>query len=314
MTHKILQSDIELARKQLEAKRSDAEIVAALERRGIEPDKAAQLVQDLREGKPVSPEIDRVPQIVPGPSSEAAQNPGAGLEDAPEIEENFSGRSIRRHGRRRPNPGRNWIIATALLLLVVTAGILGYRLYEDRLEAPEGKNGRPLETQTARAASHSNKAAVQTHAPQLELREDGLRLAGNLIGRSNAQSVITRVFGPATRTNQVERPSKVIYAYDPYGVLVYSQRGGADENIVFDFDALGGTHGTESAFAGSLKVDAAEIRANTDAQSLGAIKSLGLTRSGPDGCIFASRHAAVELVFTYRKGLQRLSSIELDLK
>lgn len=51
MIHEILPSDVELVRGMLEASHSDAEILANLASRGIEPAKAAELVDDLHHGR-----------------------------------------------------------------------------------------------------------------------------------------------------------------------------------------------------------------------------------------------------------------------
>ncbi|HWX21868.1 MAG TPA: hypothetical protein VN578_18360 [Candidatus Binatia bacterium] len=312
MTHKILQSDIDLARKQLESKRPETEIVTALTRRGIEPAKAILLVHELRCGRRVVPEIDRLPRIVPGPSSEAPQALSAsGV--APLTEPAKTSRApdaVAQPKRGRKSAGRPWI--WALVFLTTVGGLaIAYSFYGSRSRTRAQASGL---TQIAEASSQPDKMRLAAPGPELELRRDGLYLGGDLVGRTNARSVLGTVLGPATRTNQVERPSKIIYAYDREGLLVYSKPGGGDENIVFDFDALGGTHGTERPFTGSLRVEEAMIRGDTDAGRLRAIKPLGLSPSEPDGCIFASHYSTVELVFTYRKGLQRLSSIEIDLK
>lgn len=54
MTHDILPSDIDLAKKGIEARYPDSEIVAALVRRGIQSAQAIRLVDELRTVKPVT--------------------------------------------------------------------------------------------------------------------------------------------------------------------------------------------------------------------------------------------------------------------
>ena len=51
MTHDILQTDIDLATRLRDDHRSDEEIILALVHRGVDPAKAAQLVDDLRNGR-----------------------------------------------------------------------------------------------------------------------------------------------------------------------------------------------------------------------------------------------------------------------
>src|SRR6267378_119303 len=56
MTNDILQSDIDLARRLLDARRPADEIVAALSYRGINGNRAAHLVADFHAGKAVEPD------------------------------------------------------------------------------------------------------------------------------------------------------------------------------------------------------------------------------------------------------------------
>ena len=58
MTHDILQTDIDLATRLRDDQRPDEEILLALAHRGVDPAKAAQLVDNLRNGRaPVTPPI-----------------------------------------------------------------------------------------------------------------------------------------------------------------------------------------------------------------------------------------------------------------
>src|ERR1044071_962047 len=58
MTDEILQTDIDLARRLVDAGNGDTEIIYLLARRNIAPDRASRLISDLREGRAVAP--DRV--------------------------------------------------------------------------------------------------------------------------------------------------------------------------------------------------------------------------------------------------------------
>ena len=64
MTREILDSDVEFAQRRMEAGRSDNELVTALGFRGIEPDRAAHVVKDLRSGKRIRPNMILVPKRV----------------------------------------------------------------------------------------------------------------------------------------------------------------------------------------------------------------------------------------------------------
>src|SRR5256885_6738638 len=73
MTPDILQSDIDLARKLLDERRPETEIVAALAYRGIESGRATQLIAELQAGKKVEP--DRPIQIKLPPKSVEISGP-----------------------------------------------------------------------------------------------------------------------------------------------------------------------------------------------------------------------------------------------
>jgi hypothetical protein len=72
MTHDILQSDIEMALRLLREGRSEADIAAALELRGIEASKAVEVASRIASGKPVPPTAPHPePEPQPGEISEA---------------------------------------------------------------------------------------------------------------------------------------------------------------------------------------------------------------------------------------------------
>src|SRR5258705_7806923 len=104
MTNDILQSDIDLARRLLDARRPADEIVAALSYRGINGNRAAQLVADLQAGKAVEPDK---PITISLPSSstdqtrppEQQQSPQAA---PPELSEERPQRSRSRPRKKMP--------------------------------------------------------------------------------------------------------------------------------------------------------------------------------------------------------------------
>ena len=57
MTHDIVQSDVELAFRLRDEQRTDEEIIAALVQRRVDPAKAAQFVDDLRNGRKVTAQV-----------------------------------------------------------------------------------------------------------------------------------------------------------------------------------------------------------------------------------------------------------------
>jgi hypothetical protein len=317
MTHHILQSDIELARKLLAANRPEAEIVAALTRRGVEPAKATRLVEDLQCGRAVAPEIAVMPRRGPEVASKGAgavPNETGGQIPPPESSA-LADMSTSAAGRPTSS-ARRWTLAVLLVVLAAGAGLAvlypaGTMAVWVRLTGT-----RPASSGDSTGTTPLSGRQVKATPVSLEweLGQDGLRLAGNLVTSENVLKELARRIGYATRTNQIEPPGKVIYAYDGQGLLVYSQPGAGEGSIVLDFEALGGTYGTALPFAGELKVEGTVIRSDTDAQTLEEIKSLGLTHAGPEGSIFKGRYQRVGLCFAYRPGLQRLRSIEIDLK
>ena len=65
MTKDILESDIDLVTQMIKADHGPAEIVEALLRRGVDPIKASQLVEALRSGKVVPPDLYATPVLKP---------------------------------------------------------------------------------------------------------------------------------------------------------------------------------------------------------------------------------------------------------
>jgi hypothetical protein len=147
----------------------------------------------------------------------------------------------------------------------------------------------------------------------LVLRQEGFLLNGRLLARTNALQVLRQVLGAPTRTNQLGSSGRTISSYDRHGLLVYSRQDG-DETIVFDFEALGGPHGTEAPFTGSLLIEATSISADTPAQSLQGIQSLELIRSSDEGASFSARCQDLHLYFMYQQDRQRLRSLAIDFK
>jgi hypothetical protein len=121
MIREILTSDVEFAQGMLNASHSDAEILAWLRSRGVEPAKAADLLDDLRHGR--KPNVH--PAYVLGAGiSPTANRPRPAGTDAPPAAE-----SSRRHYHRGMSKRKGlpwWFI----LLLAIFILALGYALFE----------------------------------------------------------------------------------------------------------------------------------------------------------------------------------------
>ena len=121
MTHDVLQSDIELARRLIKEEKTDPEIISALGFRGIPEGTATQLIEDLRAGRLK----DQPMTYVPRSPKRTAVMAGEGAQPHPP----------RKHSsKRRPQkPGQGnsvffWILVALLALLAI--GAVGYAFYE----------------------------------------------------------------------------------------------------------------------------------------------------------------------------------------
>jgi hypothetical protein len=318
MTHDILQSDIALATRLMGEHRSNEEILRALKYRGVDPAKAAKLLDDLHSGRkpeirPPLPSEMTLPRH-PRPSSTAR---GTSQES--------STRSQEPPQRPAPSARRNAVlgkVATASFLVLAIAAVGNALLKRGpsgsvALGKTQAKSAitkqavaRPLATPTAARVAPDGKSAPLV----LELQPDGLHIGGSLVGGSNLLPAIANVLGAPSRTNQAAAAGTVIYAYDDHGLLIYSQPGGRTNHIVLDCEATGGANGTTSPFAGTLKVEGQVIGPDTDSQTLAGIKNLGLDNRKSGNSIWGGQYHSLGLIFAYLKSPERPSLIEIDLK
>jgi hypothetical protein len=324
MTHDILQSDIELATRLRDDKRPDDEIITALVHRGVDSGQAAQLVDDLRNGRKAVPPSTAHLEFSPARRSRArSASHGTG--------QNHSTHSSRAESNREPlarpavqsrkKSSPLWSIAAILIGLGIAVGsIVLFQRYHARTKGQEEQQPKPAmpKGDSASLKVPANAAAAsQNVSPTplvLELQPDGLHLGSSLVTQGNILAAAASLLGLPTRTNHVGQTDTVVYAYDRQGVLIYSQKGGGTNSIVLDYEAVGGANGTTSPFAGTLKIEDRVIGPDTDSKTLAAIKNLGLKRSGGSGSIWGGRYNNLELVFAYLKSPRRLSLIEIDLK
>ena len=324
MTHDILRSDIDLATRLRDDQRPDHEIISALVHRGVDPGKAAQLVDDLRKGIKPTPQSS-IPMEMTLPRRSRAKNVPPGKEPAQ------PSRSARTGSRREPparptvsgrrNSAGFWLKAAIFAGLVIAAGsVILIQFQKASTVAPEVQPPKAAMPKGHGALGGTPVTAAATGqqispAPLvLELLPDGLHLGGSLVTGANVLTAVANLLGIPTRTNQVQQTDTVIYAYDQQGLLIYCQKGGGTNRIVLDCDASGGDNGTTSPFVGALKVEDQVISPGTDSQTLAAIKCLGLTRPGTSDTILGGRYNGLDLVFAYLNSPQRLSFIAIDLK
>ena len=316
MTKNILESDIVFAKGLMSGDRPDAEIVTALTRRGVEPGAAARLVDDLRNGRPVQPEMVNGEWVLEqkrarrSAARAAAQvdstspptAPGAETEPTPRQERSKSDSA---------KPKKKWGLWMFTFLLIGLTAATGFVVAKkfwtpDTIEARERQ---PTPKELAQ-----NRQTLPPKSLVIEIRPDGLQIGGSPMTRESALQSVSRFLGAPTRTNQITGGNKVVYAYDRHGVLVYSDAGGVSDSIVLDFDGTGGINGANSPFIGKLQVEDHAVRAETDSKTLTSIKQLGLKGNASDAGIFGGKCQGIEMIFAYLKTPARLSLVEINLK
>ena len=315
MTNDILRTDIELATRLRNAERPDDEIITALVHRSVDPARAAQLVDDLRNGRtatgqaPVPPEF-LLPRGARAKSGERGTGPS---QPRPDRGANLrSKQPVRPAHHHRKSSAASWRIPAIIVAFgVVAGGIIFVHRHRAGADATEERAPKASSAKVNGAPGGAPAAAAPL---ALELRPDGLHIGASHVTRGNILTAVANTLGVATRTNQVGQTDTVIYAYDRQGLLVYSQPGGGTNSIILDCEANGGTHGATAPFTGTLTIDGQVIRADTDSQTLSAIKQLGLNHPGSDRTIWGGRYNGLEMVFAYLKSPRRLSLIEIDLK
>lgn len=320
MIRDILQSDVEFAIRLTNENLAEAEVIQALVRRGVDPAKAAQLVHDLRDGKQVSCDPAAALEFTPRRRSRSRGNSsGTGASPSPGSAGTAAHRE-RPTARRRGSPlfWKLFAILVVLALLVVGLVLLVIRQKntiprpqsEAAATTPLNNPARPGTPGKAASPQPANSAAQLV----LELQPDGLYLSGRSVTRENLLPTVIKLLGDPSRTNRVAQTGALIYAFDRQGLLIYSRPGGGTTGIVLDCEATGGNAGATSPFAGQLKVEQAVISADTDAQTLAAIKQLPLNRRGRTSNVLTGHYGSFELIFAYVRSNQRLSLIEIDLK
>jgi len=121
MIREILSSDVEFAQGMLEASHSDAEILASLAARGLEPAKAAGLLDDLRHGRKPRAQLAFVPGPVIPRAAKGLEPAGASAIRSPEPSRK------RLHRKKHRRKGIPWGF---ILVALIFIGALGYTLIQ----------------------------------------------------------------------------------------------------------------------------------------------------------------------------------------
>jgi hypothetical protein len=167
MTHCILPTDIELAKKLLTSSRPDNVIISALVQRGVDSASAAQLVTDLRNGRQVAPQIPAGLGMVfkRRSRSRKAESPSEPQPAAPASETHPQPRRTReRHSDTRKSSSTFWLIAAVPICFVTV--IIGVLISNHRRRnAEEAPPSQSQPAAPARAAT--SPAAATSKAPSV---------------------------------------------------------------------------------------------------------------------------------------------------
>jgi len=309
MTHDVLQTDIDLARRLIDSGLPATEIVAALVYRGIDSNRANQLVLDIQSGKLVEPDkpikinLSQKPIEKEGLASESGPGQRTGSMD-------HGARDSTSKGRKSTFP---WFTIIALASAAVC--VCAFMLISRKSHSADSI-GQKLSSASDASTFPGNQRSPLRSDPKaiyIGIEPDGLRLCGNSITRENFLTDIFEILGPPSRTNQFEKADHVIYAYDGCGLLVFSPKDSGHRSLVLDFDGSDSAAGTKKAFVGAFKVNEHVVQANTDAATLGLIKGLDLQAPKSASGIFHAQYGKLDLLFGYLKTPERLSLVEIDL-
>ena len=347
MTHDILQSDIELATRLRDEQRPDEQIISALVHRGIDPAKAAQLVDDLRNRRRPSvqaqlpAEFSLPRRSKPRSAAQENQNGQPPRSSPPPPRNQPPARPATRDPKKAPasaaipvvpppparpaEPGRkssllSWLMgAVPVVLATLAISVFVYQRYHVRTQpgeatGPKAASKMPVGVSGKAPLKASAIPAGEPASLVLELQPDGLHIGGSLVTAENVLPVMAKVLGAPTRMDAVGPSGTTVYAYDQHGLLIYEQKPGGTNSVVLDFEASGGNNGTTAPFAGALRIEDQVIGPDTDVQALRAIKSLGLKHPGTSDSIWGGRYYNLDLVFAYLRSPRHLSLIEIDLR
>ncbi len=320
MTHDLLQSDIDLAKRLRGDHRADEEIITALVNRGIDPAQAALLLDDLRSGRKAAPQTTAHLEFTPARRSRSKRAAHGGAPNPPTPfprVESRRERPPRPTGHGPKTPTAVWVIIAVLFgAVLVAVGVVLFQRSHSKARLQDEPQPRAAQANTDTSLRKSPAPATPTTTAGsliLELRPDGLHLGDSLVNRGNLLGVAAKSLGVPTRTNRVAQTETVVYAYDRQGLLIYSQKGGATNSIVLDYEAAGGANGTTSPFGGVLRIEDRVIGPDTDPQTLFAIKSLDLKGRGDNSSILGGRYNNCEVVFAYENSSRRLRLVEIDV-
>jgi hypothetical protein len=136
-------------------------------------------------------------------------------------------------------------------------------------------------------------------------------MGGRELAGESVLPVFHELLGPAGRTNSAGADGRLIYGYDQFGILLYAGSSGRVENIVLDYEALGGVNGATKAFLGTIGVEGRQLKADTNPAQLAEMKALGV-QTKPEAGILSGKYGRMSFTFAYLKDTNHLSLVQLD--
>jgi hypothetical protein len=169
MTRDILQTDIDLATRLMANHRPDDEIILALAHRGVELGPAAQLVDELRSGRKVTPHSTVHLEFGLGRRARAksasrgtGQNPPAPSTPAESRREPPTRPAM----QGRKSPAVLWLIAAALVGLgIVVGSIVLFQRYHAKTNGQEEQQPKPALPKTNSAPHKAPAPAAPAKSP-----------------------------------------------------------------------------------------------------------------------------------------------------
>jgi hypothetical protein len=324
MTSEIVQSDIDLTRRMIESRRPDREIIMILGKRGIDTDRAALLIDDLRYGRKVVPHLPLGYRIIPrgfagedavrvdcpgaqaisrdsidaepGAAAVSPAQEGAPAEPAPVSSAIAQAAQPPAQSGGKPGSGSalKW---TAVALLVVALGAAVWNLWPQAGGPKPAAQRAPAISVLPRARGSVPAAPDTTGGLDLEISEEGLLLSGVRLERSNALRLVAARLGPATRTNHVPDGERKLsaYVFDATGVIIYSADGTDADSLVLDFAGGDSSMRSREPFAGAFRVLGKPVNRHAAPRDLLALKAAALEQAKAG--LIQGRIAGLELAF-----------------
>jgi hypothetical protein len=337
MTSEIVQSDIDLTRRMIESMRPDREIITILGKRGIDTDRAALLIDDLRYGRKVVPHLPLGYRIIPrgfvGADTVRADYAGAQAVSRDEIAAEPGTVAVSLAKKRDPakpapvsaavpqpsqpsqplpqsaeKPRRSSAFKwTAGVLMAVALGAAVWNLWA-LLHGPQTTAQHALVIDLPPPGRATVPAAASiTGRLELELTEEGFWFAGVRLERSNALRLVAARLGPATRTNNIpdaEEKSSA-FVFDATGVIIYSSDGTDADSLVLDFVGGDAPMRSREPFAGVIRVLGKPVNRHASPRDLLALKAAAFEQAKAG--LVQGRIAGLELAFmTQANGLDLL--------